>query len=152
MKRCSGCKKIKQLTAFKKRPLNPDGYAAVCIRCSAKSRRRSAVWVKSHPEENRAKAAAWAKKNPEKRRIWAADYRKRKRRHIRSQNKKWRRKNRKSNAIVLKAWRLANKEKVNGYSREWGKRNPEYAAVSNHRRIARRKMLQAHILWRSYRS
>ena len=63
MKRCSGCKTEKPLTAFTLDKSRKDGKGRLCRPCATK---RSTQWVKDHPEVRRVWSRAYYRKNCEK--------------------------------------------------------------------------------------
>ncbi len=122
----------------------PHGRAASarrCVPCAAKHNKAraaatSAAWARAHPERQRAFVRAHRDRDPEKHRAQARDRYQRDVGRNRARKRRWREENREKAEAIRARWDAIpeNREKARTSTRNWQKRNPEYARLAAHRR------------------
>lgn len=131
MKRCSDCKQVKPLTAFRRDKRKPLGYGSYCKSCDLERRRR---WRRDNPEKTREADRRWRKNNLEK-------AREKDRRRYRENPEKTREKNRQKHLknpekrrAAARRWYRNNRARAIERINRWRKANPEKSREYNSRR------------------
>lgn len=119
MKRCSKCKKEKELSEFKKDKKSKDGAGSWCLTCH---NAETSEWKHKNIEKENERKRKWRKDNPEKEK---------------QHNLNFRLKNIESEREKDRIYRALHLEKAREAVRRWFRNNPEKDAIRHNVRRAR---------------